>query len=494
MKFSLLYKTEDAPACCRILYDLSVDRAVYQLVPDRRRADYFLSVLEKPLTNLVNIAFRQEIYHDFKTIPGLSDALKTLFTRYDRIKSDWQEMKLGAAPTRGEINPDALLEHTFSSLKITAIFPSTIASFFSSIGETLQSYPIASEGLIAIRDWCLRMSENEALSELVSISQRFRYQSPEAFDFTVALTLDRALRLVRCDIADIVEHKIENGGLARLFGKKRGEEYGVTVVTELSEAGQDPGTDAAFILNEALSRIDAALTQVTNEVYEAFFGLSGEMMFYEAALLYAGAAEAQGVPLTMPQMSPAEEDRFQAVGLRELVLLAGGHGAETVPNDLSLCPEIAGLLVKGLTDSGKTVYLRAIGAAQLFAQAGLPVLAERAAMSVRHGFFSHFSSAEEEFLACDTAGRFEQEAKAIAAIIDELSPYSLLLLNETFQTTSYREGTQSMYDILCFMPRLKTKYVFVTHLTRLFGYMEGEKVILAHTSEDAARKYRILID
>ncbi|MBE6621696.1 MAG: hypothetical protein E7630_01945 [Ruminococcaceae bacterium] len=495
MKFSLLSKNDGQSAVCQILYDLSIDRAVHNLIPDSRRAEYFLSVLEKPLTDRENIRFRQEIFTDFDTIPGLADALQLLFHRYDRIKSDWQEMKLGAAPSRGaDINPEALLEHTFSSLKVTAIFPSTIVSFFTSIGDTLEQYPIRSEGLTTMRDWCREMGKNEALNELLEISQRFRYQTPDCFDFTVAVKLDRALRLSSCDIAGIEEHKAETSGLAKLFAKKKEDDGSLPVTAELSEPGEDPGTDAAFLLNEALSRIDAALTQVTNQVYEAFFGLSTEMMFYEAALLYAEAARKDGVPLAMPTLLDETADRIAAKGLRELVLLSGGNGAKTVPNDLTLAREHAGLLVKGLTDSGKTVYLRAIGAAQLFAQAGLPVLAESAEMSIRHGFFSHFSSAEEEFLAGDTAGRFEQEAKEIARILGELRPYSLVLLNETFQTTSYREGTESMYDILRFMPKLKTKYLFVTHLTRLFGYMESENVILAHTSEDPKDKYRILVD
>ncbi len=494
MKFSLLHKTEDKPAVCEILYDLSVDRAVHNLVSDRRRAEFFLSVLSKPLTDRANITFRQEIFTDFKTIPGLAEALKTLFNRYDRIKSDWQEMKLGTASSRGtEINPEALLEHTFSSLKVTAIFPSTIASFFATIGETLEKYPVRSEGLTAIRNWCREMGKNEALQELVEISQLFRYRAPDAFDFTVAVKLERGLRLLSCDVADIAEHRSEATGLAKLFAKKT-DDGTMPVTAELSAPGEDPVSDASFLLNEALGRIDAALTQVTDEVYEAFFGLSSEMMFYEAALLYAEAAERDGVPLAMPVLLPETADRFSAKGLRELVLLSNGNGGKTVPNDLNMETEKAGLLVKGLTDSGKTVYLRAIGAAQLFAQAGLPVLAECAEMSIRQGFFSHFSSAEEEFLAGDTAGRFEQEAKEIARIIETLPPYSLLLLNETFQTTSYREGTESIYTILRFMPKRKTKYVFVTHLTRLFGYMEKEKVILAHTSDDPADKYRIIPD
>ena len=151
-----------------------------------------------------------------------------------------------------------------------------------------------------------------------------------------------------------------------------------------------------------------------------------------------------------------------------------------------------GLIVRGMTDSGKTVYLRAIAEAQLFAQAGLPVLAEKAALSVRHGLFSHFSSAEEEFLNKNARGRFDQEASELASIISSIKPYSLLLLNETFQTTSYKEGTESIYNILKFMPYLKTKYVFVTHLVNLFDYMKNENVLLAQTSDDEQSKYKII--
>ena len=87
-----------------------------------------------------------------------------------------------------------------------------------------------------------------------------------------------------------------------------------------------------------------------------------------------------------------------------------------------------------------------------------------------------------------------RRAKEIARIISGLTPHSLfLLLNETFQTTSYREGTESMYNILRFMPGLGTKYIFVTHLTRLFGYMQNENAVLANTSDDPAKKYKIEI-
>ena len=61
MKFSLLTKIPDNYAECQVIYDLSVDRAVKEIVTDKRRAEYFLSVLEKPLAKKENIIFRQEI-------------------------------------------------------------------------------------------------------------------------------------------------------------------------------------------------------------------------------------------------------------------------------------------------------------------------------------------------------------------------------------------------------------------------------------------------
>jgi len=95
-------------------------------------------------------------------------------------------------------------------------------------------------------------------------------------------------------------------------------------------------------------------------------------------------------------------------------------------------------------------------------------------------------------MAGDAAGRFDQEAKEVSKILDRIVPHSLVFFNETFQTTSYGEGTDGMANILKILPRLKTKYVFVTHLTKLFEVMENEGVILASTAEGEDQKYKII--
>lgn len=489
-KFSLLHlpSSEEEPAGCDILYDLSIDRAMHQICTDRKRTDYFLDVVAHPLCTVENITYRQELFADFLAFPELFEKLSLQFTRYDRIKSDWQEMKLGTPPSAAISNPEALLEHTFSSLKVTAFFPGTIVTFFHTIHELLCKYDITSRALISMRDYCGEMIQNDSLDEVVRIAQLFRYHSPEHFTFDLAIRLDEMLRVSACELCgiEIYEEKSKlQTALGKIFGKKD-TTVRVTVDTATDGTAYE---DALIFLNDALRHIDNALTRITGSIYDILYGISRELHFYEIGIAYLDHVHSCALPTCVPKMLPATCDRLVMHGVRDLVLASDtADPSSIVPNDMEI-EDLNGILVRGLTDTGKTVYLRSCGTAMLFAQAGLPILAQDAELSIRTAFFSHFSSAEEEFLKGDVTGRFDQEAKEIAGIMDHLVPHCLVILNETFQTTSYREGTEAIYNILSVLPLVPAKFLFVTHLTRLFDRMDASKVCLMET--DPAGKYKL---
>lgn len=486
-KFSLLFAVEETPAVCNILYDLSIDRAIHRIATDRKRTDYFLDILSRPSRIRENILYRQELFADFLAMPELFEKLSLQFTRYDRIKSDWQEMKLGAPPSSVS-NPEALLEHTFASLKVTAFFPNTIVTFFHSIYELLGKYPITSRALCSMRDYCGEMIENDSLDEIVRISQKFLYRSPEFFSFDTLIKLDQTLCAEISELSEIEEYTEKSKfsfSLPKLFAKK---EQGPPTSVRVPADGT-AYEDAIVLLNEALSHIDGALTRVTNNLYDILYGLSRELYFYEIGIAYMDHITSLSIPTCVPEILPCEDDILTMHGVRDLVLASDvDNPSRIVPNDMEI-GDLDGILVKGLTDTGKTVYLRSCGTAMLFAQAGLPILAEDARLSIRTAFFSHFSSAEEEFLKVDVTGRFDQEAREIAAIMDHVIPHSLVMLNETFQTTSYQEGTDAIHSILSVLPLVKTKFLFVTHLTRLFDRMDPSTVCLMET--DPGKKYRL---
>lgn len=513
MKISLLYKTEEHSPGTDAIYDLSVDRCTHIFCPDNTRADRFLHVLSHPLTLWENIVYRQQILGDFIADESLFDELKTIFSRYDKIKGDWIELRSNVR-TAGAGNREAMLERAFASLKTTSVFPRTLMSFIRAIADTLSSRGIKSEGLSEIRDYCLKILDDKSIDEIVNISDLFGYRELWDHDFNIIFRLSEDMKIRGCELYDIREkpkkHRVEQreklyerqlnelAELSKQSGKPNGEiketqgllsklfsgarANNTVVPTETAIAKEAYDTSIAMLC-ESFCRIDEVLTEITGEIYDIFHGISTEMQFYDAALRYCAFVNDAEIPLTMPQILPAEEERTDLIGLRDLFLSCEGKtGEQIIPNDLHLAPEIEGMLIRGSNNTGKTVFLRSVGIAQLFAQSGLPVCADSAVISIKHGIFSHFSAAEEEFTRGDTAGRFEGEVRCISGIIEKIRPHSLILLNETFQTTAYREGADGMRAILSVFPKLSSKYIFVTHLISLYDDADGKKVLLMQTT------------
>ena len=79
MKFSLLYKNFDdsfiinegplAEAMSDTVYDLSIDKAAWEFSRNSDSFNYFMEVIKKPLKNIDDIKYRQDVLLDFITMP-----------------------------------------------------------------------------------------------------------------------------------------------------------------------------------------------------------------------------------------------------------------------------------------------------------------------------------------------------------------------------------------------------------------------------------------
>ncbi len=531
MKISLLYgdpnkKPQPMAGAEQTVYDLSLDRLVAQLCPGEGRADALLRALKTPLTSAEDIVYRQHILQDLDSDRELLRSLSTLLTRYDKIKSDWVELRSGVAHI-SSAGAEARLECACASLKITAVFPRSLASFFGGIAELLDRPTLHSEGLTALRELCRSLVDDSSLGEIVEISDSFRYGEPSERSYRADIAVTPELEVGLCGIvsSEVCDNEREREAqrkkylkrlreldalrarkqnldtksrtLSKLLGSlfppavrsdtngkndsdgrgtaehgniKQNSE-GRAVKEFVDGRGTKVGTlplpesardDISTLLATATEDIDRALTAVTDSIYSMLHGLGAELRFYEGALALMDSVRAGSLPLVYPEIT---ESDCRCTALRDMYLLCEGKSGDgIIPNDLELSGDIYGMIVRGGNGTGKTVFLRSVGTAQLIAQAGLPVCADSARVAIRRGVYTHFSSAEEDFTAGDTAGRFEGEVRAVSAIMDVLTDGSLLLLNETFQTTAYAEGADAMAGILSVLPELGTKYIFVTHL------------------------------
>lgn len=137
----------------------------------------------------------------------------------------------------------------------------------------------------------------------------------------------------------------------------------------------------------------------------------------------------------------------------------------------------------GNNGSGKTVYLRSIGTMQILAQAGLPIPCESAEITLFSQLATQFSEAEKEFCEGNDAGRFEQEVRELAAMVDTLKEGSLVFLNETFQSTAYAEGAEGLYHLLKHFSALNIRWILVSHLRQIEEMFEPNEATVLHTTE-----------
>ena len=258
------------------------------------------------------------------------------------------------------------------------------------------------------------------------------------------------------------------------------------------------GVDLAWGMDlsaRAVQECDRILTSLLRTAVDRFSGLEEELYFYRCLLIYQKRFEELGVKMVYPDILPESDNVIRMGNLSDLLLLAESlHVSSVIPNDVNCVREgeLSGMLVTGRNNSGKTVYLRSIGTAVLLAQCGCPVTAEFAEISVRRRIFTAFARAEGELVPLSSAGRFEEEVAEIAAIVGDMEPDSLLLLNETFQTTAYDEGAEGMAPILAYLSALGCGFIFVTHLTRLIEMLRGTPgVTVMRTSDDPRTRYKI---
>lgn len=497
MKFSLLYLnylearefTADplAAQMAETVYDLSIDKAVAELSQNADTASYTLEVLKKPLKTAAEVEYRQAVLMDFVAAPKLLEELRDIFKNYDTLQSDWREMRAGIYTYGVPQTSGGILDATYESLKITAGFARKTVSYFRSIFDAVSRYEVKSAGLRGIREYCAQMMENQSLDEISRIAALFEHETVAAFRFKVRAETDDTLRITSTSVTEALEleDKSLSGRVKRLAAKLSGSAPAADATPEV-DMGEFHLETARSILNEALYELYTVLSGVAGNIYEFFRGLSGELSFYDTGVRYVRRLVQAGAPMCLPKLLPQEADCFRATGLYDLHLLLEGMDITAITrNDLTI-ERCDGTLIRGANSTGKTCTIRSIGAAILFAQAGLPVCADSAELSIREALFCQFSSAEKDFDAADAAGRFEGEVKEVAAILEQLTPWSLVLFNETFQTTAYAEGAAGMQAILEALPRAGCRYIFVSHMP-IFEKLPGDRVLKLQFGKD----YRI---
>jgi DNA mismatch repair ATPase MutS len=121
----------------------------------------------------------------------------------------------------------------------------------------------------------------------------------------------------------------------------------------------------------------------------------------------------------------------------------------------------------GPNQGGKTVFTQAVGLAQMMLQLGLFVPANFAIMSPVDNIFTHFPNENSQ-----SNGRFGEECQRLMATFERLTRSSLLLMDETFSSTSAVEAAYIAEQVLRGLRAVGCRAIFATHLHDLAGNID----------------------
>ena len=231
------------------------------------------------------------------------------------------------------------------------------------------------------------------------------------------------------------------------------------------------------------------------EEFRTFFDrLRFQSAFYLAAVQLKEQMERVGGEWCYPGVCDRKDLKFEE--LRELVM-SMQHHVTVVGNTMSLAGKDL-VIITGANQGGKSTFLRSIGIAQVMMQCGLPVMAKSFSSGIFPNLFVHFTRREDSEM---NSGRLDEELKRMSGIIDRIGDGSLVLLNESFATTTEKEGSVIAYDIIRALRESGVKILTVTHLLSFARRMHDEtqgrpdsgvQFLSAERKEDGRRTFRMI--
>lgn len=255
--------------------------------------------------------------------------------------------------------------------------------------------------------------------------------------------------------------------------------------------------DAAELEFQTISYIYDCCSDVANSLGHFFDQLRFQIAFYLGAINIKYQLQRYHLDYCMPTVGAQESLSFE--DLKEVVMSMEQKG-KTVGNDGRLDGNML-VIITGANQGGKSTFLRSVGIAQVMMQCGLMVVAKRYKSGLYPNFFTHFTRREDSAM---NSGRLDEELKRMNQIVSNLGERSLILLNESFATTTEKEGSAIAYDIIRALKEEGVKILTVTHLLSFAQKVyeeagasgeadwKGTTFLSAEHLEDGTRTFKIL--
>ncbi len=479
----------------KFIHALQIDEMIV-LVKESYRGFHDLALENFFTTDTAVLDYRLSIVEDLVENPELYQVFCNSVTIIHNIYD-----------LRRAISSDFSVESALSSIRYLEMYQEIVELF----AEGLKGLTLHSEGMKLFREQILSITESDEYQNLHTELSKMETRFGNIKSVMVGINLDETLRAKEAGVISIENRYFHEGSIMDKLLKKDPKDS-FSLISPLYPLSKG-------LHGEELKALNYSLRASLNTIYmksirsfepliqkyysvntSLFVALLDDIRFLTAGVGFILSMKDKGFSMCRPETAAVGEKRCDLEQVYNPVLARRAIEDTIVSNSFSFDENGRFYLVTGPNHGGKSIFAYSVGMAQALFQLGLFVPAKRAVISPVSGIYTHFPSSDENNYG---KGRLESECARLSDIMKELTDTDMLLMDESFSSTSGLEAGYIASEVLTGIGVIGCGGIFVTHIhdlpqqTKEYNAHPQNKgkidnlVALMESKEDGTRSYKI---
>ncbi|MBQ5518890.1 MAG: DNA mismatch repair protein [Clostridiales bacterium] len=504
-KFSLLYPRGKTYEFTKIeddaFHDLGLDVITKEVSSEPREQSIIANILSHLSEDPDVTNYRQDVFDDLKNLPDIREKISELFEKIEFNKQYGVIRK-----SKDEVEGLWFLMHRLNQYRdyITCV---------DALKECLGDERIKSQGLKDYRSYIDEVYADAHFNELKKDLEKLTKETSEIQSVTIGMNLNSRLEATSMGIVSVNNKPFKKSNIVSNFAdgisgdkikegnewngdmhyrvvEKQGGQSFTGVMTEMIKAtnplvrSASSSTTTSIASGDGIANSPAQFDTVLNRMLDVMakslrrtldkyseMALSEvadvipEFIYYIRFIDFLSKIESKGFKLTKPKAVPKGDVSMQAKGFYNFKLAMNLlTPKDLVVNDLVFDNDHTIYILTGANRGGKTTATQGIGLLYALAQGGVYVPADSFEFAPADCIYTHFPADEDQTM---DLGRLGEECIRFKEIFTEATDSSLILMNETFSTTSFEEGYYIACDSIKALLTKGARTIYNTHMHKL---------------------------
>ncbi len=477
------------------IHDLGLDYLCEQVTEKKQERTLFLSILSQMTDNPEVTKYRSDVFEDIYQNEAMRDEMLRILDRINFLR-DYGSI----GKTFEEAANMWDLMHRLDELKD---YIQCVEAIFKSLSDA----QVHSEGLLRLKEYVDGLYHDNGFSELKKDIAALRATTSELKSVTVGINLNDRFEADGIGLISINSRYFTKSNIFDHFCEKISMKEVVKPDTEWKEEYKfhpfaaetnkmpdiiplrgialipegDMMEDVPRYMNRVTNQMLSAVVKKLKSVLDRYVSVTiteitdliPEFIYYVRFAEYIEKLSGSGMHFCKGTLAAEEagERVMRARGFYNMKLAAAvSEKQETiVTNDLDFDKAHLVYVLTGANRGGKTTVTQAVGLLFALAQGGIFVPADSFVFQPADCIYTHFPADEDKTM---DLGRLGEECRRFRQIYSDSTKNSLLLLNETFSTTSFEEGYFIAKDAVRAILSKGVRTIYNTHMHKLAFELE----------------------